>query len=232
MKKFLKNWNWFEICFLTISLILITTFFIVGDDKNWLSLTASLLGIVTVLLVAKGLVIAQFFVVVHACLYSALSYTQHYYGEMIIYIGLMIPIGVLSIISWLRNRNKENLSQVQVNKIHGKEYIMLGVVTAVATVGFYFILKALDTSELIVSTLSLITSAVAAYLSLRRCSYYAIAYIINDVILITLWSLSVINYGVAYLPTLISFVLFFINDIYGLIHWKWEEKKQQKSHSK
>ena len=116
---------------------------------------------------------------------------------------------------------------MQIKAIKGKEYLYLGIGTVVATVGFYFLLKALNTSELIVSTLSLVSSAVASYLMLRRCSYYAIGFIVNDVILIILWGLAMINSGLGYLPTVISFVVFLVNDIYGLIHWKIEEKKQK-----
>ena len=69
---------------------------------------------------------------------------------------------------------------------------------------------------------------VASYLMLRRCSYYALGFVLNDVILIVLWSLVVVSGGVGYLPTVITFVVFLLNDIYGFIHWKMEEKKQNK----
>ena len=140
----------------------------------------------------------------------------------------MIPISVLAIIEWLKNKNKDNSDVVEVNKIKGKEYLYLAFATVLATVGFYFLLKVLNTNELIISTISLITSMVAAYLMLRRCSYYALGFILNDIILIVLWSLVVVNSGIGYLPTVISFCVFLINDIYGFIHWKMEEKKQQK----
>ena len=101
MKNKLKNWNLFEISFLSLSIILLTTFFIIGKDKNWLSFVVSVIGIVCVMFMAKGLIVAQFFNLVLSILYSVLSYTQHYFGEMIIYIGLMIPISVLAINSWM-----------------------------------------------------------------------------------------------------------------------------------
>ena len=104
----------------------------------------------------------------------------------------------------------------------------LTIATIFATIAFYFLLKALNTNQLIVSTISLISSIVASYLLFRRCSYYALAFILNDIILIILWSLVVINSGIGYLPTVISFCVFLVNDIYGFIHWKLEEKKQNK----
>lgn len=144
----------------------------------------------------------------------------------------MIPIYAMSIVSWLRNKNPENKSTVKIKEIRGMEYLYLAIGTIIATIGFYFLLKALNTSELIVSTLSLVSSAVASYLMLRRCSYYAIGFIVNDVILIILWGLAMGRSELGYLPTVISFVVFLVNDIYGLIHWKKEEKKQRLAQAK
>lgn len=228
MKKFFKNWNLFEICFLFSSLLVITLCFVFGADKNVFSFIVSLVGVVSVLTVAKGLVIAPFINIGYNILYAIISIFQGYYGEAIIYICLMIPISVFSIIEWLKNKNKDNSDVVEVNKIKGKEYLYLAFATVFATFGFYFLLKVLNTNELIISTISLITSMIASYLMLRRCSYYAWGFILNDIILIVLWSLVVVNSSIGYLPTVISFCVFLINDIYGFIHWKMEEKKQQK----
>lgn len=227
MKNFFKNWNLFEIIFLFCSLLVVSLCFAFGSDKNVFSFIVSLVGVVSVLTVAKGLVVAPFINIVYNILYAIISITQKYYGEAIIYIGLMIPICVLSIVSWLKNKNKDNSDVVDINKIKGKEYLYLAVATVFATIGFYFLLKVLNTNELIISTISLVTSLVASYLMLRRCSYYALGYILNDIILIVLWSIVVKNSGIGYLPTVISFCVFLINDIYGFVHWKLEEKKQK-----
>ena len=226
MKKFLKNWNWFEIVFLALSLIGLSLCFAFTPDRNWFSYVVSLVGVVSVMTVAKGLVFAPFINIAYNIIYSIISVLQHYYGEAIIYIGLMIPIAVASIVSWLRNKNKENTSTVQVNKIKGIEYLYLFIGAICATVAFYFLLRALNTSELIISTLSLISSVIASYLLLRRCSYYALAFVANDIILIVLWTMAIIYYGTQFLPIVISFCIFLINDIYGFIHWKIQERKQ------
>ena len=138
----------------------------------------------------------------------------------------MNAIYIMSIVSWVRNKGKQNDKIVQINKISKKEYTMLAIATLVATVLFYFILKALNTRELVVGTLSLVGSGVAAYLMFRRCSNYALGYIFNDIVLIIMWSLNIVTNGWGYLPTVISFMVFLINDIYGFIHWKKEEKTQ------
>ncbi len=226
MKKLFKDWNWFEITLLLLSLIGLSLCFAFTKDRLWLSYIASMIGVISVLAVAKGLVSAPIICIIYSVIYSIISIMQHYYGEAIIYLGLMIPIDVASIVSWFKNRNNENSSTIKINKIHGLEYLYLLIGSIITTVAFYFLLKALNTSELIISTISLKTSVVASYLMLRRCSYYALGFMANDIVLIVLWSMLVVNSGLQFLPSAISFCIFFINDLYGFIHWKIEEKKQ------
>ena len=231
MKNFFKSWNLFEKLFLIISLIIIIACFFLGTDKNILSLVTSILGVITVIFGAKGLVWAPVVNLLYNIVYIILSYTQAFYGEVLIYIFMMTPINIAMIVSWLKNKSKEDENIVAVNKISKKEYILLFVFTFVVAVGFYFILKALNTTALFISTISLIDSFIATYLLYRRCSNYALSYIVNDIILIVLWSFAIINNGIAYLPMVLSFLVFLVNDIYGLISWKKREKLQNKKES-
>ncbi len=179
------------------------------------------------LMVAKGLVIAPMVGIVYDILYAILSITQRYYGETIIYFALMLPLHIFTIIQWIRNKNNANESVVKVGKLKSQEVIILPLVTIVITIAFYFLLKVLNTNELIISTLSTTTSVLASYLMLRRCSYYAVVFFINDIIAIAMWTISTINSGYEYLPTVILFVMFLVSDVYGFIHWKKEAKNQQ-----
>ena len=227
MKNFFKSWNLFEKLFLLISLIIIIVCYFLGTDRNILSLITSILGVITVIFGAKGLVWAPIINLMYNIVYIILSYTQGFYGEVIIYIFFMTPINIAMIISWLKNKSKQDENIVEVNKVSKKEYIILFIVTLFVTVGFYYLLKVLNTSALLISTISLIDSFIATYLLYRRCSNYALSYIVNDIILIGLWSFSLKNNGIAYLPMILSFIVFLVNDIYGFISWKKREKEQK-----
>lgn len=228
MKKIFKNWNWFEIIFLIASYVALSLCFALGKERNTFSFIVSIVGVSSVMLVAKGLTIAPIVSIVYNILYATLSITQKYYGETIIYVAIMIPLSIISLVSWAKNKNSGREEQVQVNKISKKEYLILSLVVVVVTVGFYFLLKALHTNELIVSTISLVAPVISAYLMLRRSSNYAICFIISNAVLIVLWGLSIKTAGVGFLPTICSFVIFTVLDVYGLIHWKQEEKRQNK----
>ena len=93
---------------------------------------------------------------------------------------------------------------------------------------FFFILQALGTPNLAVSTISIATSFLASYLMLFRNSYYALAYAANDIVLIVLWILASLT-QISYVPMVICFSIFLLNDIYGFFSWKLREKRQKQS---
>ena len=90
---------------------------------------------------------------------------------------------------------------------------------------FGYILCLLNTPNLAVSILSIVTSYLASYLMMCRISLYALAYAANDVVLIILWILASMD-NIAYLPMIACFLMFLANDIYGFLSWKKREKKQ------
>ena len=228
MKNVFGKWKWYELLVLGIGEVAVIVSFICTSEKNWLSLFSSVIGIFVVMSTSKGLVIAPIVNIAFNVLYSIESITQKYYGEAIIYIFLMMPIAVFTIIQWLKNKNPERQEEVLVGKMKKIEYLFLVIATIVLTIAFYYLLKALGTNELIVSTISLVTSVVASYLLIRRSSYYAIGFILNDIVLIVLWGLASAK-DIALLPQTICFVAFLLSDAYGFIRWKMEEKQQLKN---
>lgn len=225
MGKLFEDWKIKEFVFLGISLIAIIFCFVFSPDKSVLSLITSIFGVTVVFLIAKGFAFAPIIEIVYDLLYCAVSIILGYYGEAIICVFIMIPIAIFSIISWFKNKNG---TTVKINQVSKKEWLWVLLAGIIVTFLIYFLLRALNTSQLIISTISFITSITGAYLVLRRSSYYAIPYILNDVILIVLWSLTISSFGFAYLPNVLSFTIFLFNDTYGFIRWKKAEKKQIK----
>ncbi len=219
MMRLFKSWKWYEIVMLFISLLAVVLCFVFSEEKNWLSLVNSVIGIISVLAVSKGLIYAPVINIIFLIIYGVLSATLNYWGEVLICVFVTLPVCISSIVSWFKNRSSENRDIVVINKVSAKEYGFLFIAIAVITVGAYFLLWALNTNQLIISTISIVTSVGASYLLFRRSPYYAIGYILNDFVLISLWTMSVINYGLGNLPTLVSFCIFLFNDSYGLFRW-------------
>ncbi|MCQ2487041.1 MAG: nicotinamide riboside transporter PnuC [Clostridia bacterium] len=189
-----------------------------STDGSILSLIASLIGVTALIFVAKGYVLGQLLSVVFSVLYGIVSYSQAYYGEMITYLGMTGPIALAAFISWMRHPYKDT-KEVEVSRLTKKSFVILTLATIAVTTAFYFILKALGTASLVVSTVSIATSFFAASLTFLRSHYYGLAYASNDIVLIVLWVIAAIK-DPSYIPMIMCFVAFLINDIYGFINWK------------
>lgn len=225
MKKIINYFTKAEIIIWVISVLMTLGSFVISQDSGYLGLIASLIGVTALILCAKGNPIGQVFMIVFCCMYTYISYTCSYYGEMITYAFMSLPMAVFSLISWLRHPFKGNKAQVSVNRLKGKEYVYMLVLNLAVTIAFYFILKACDTANLLISTFSITTSFGAAYLTMRRSPYYALWYAANDIVLIILWALAAIK-DISYVSVIICFAAFLINDIYGFISWRKMEKRQ------
>ena len=139
---------------------------------------------------------------------------------------LLIPLALGVAIPWLISIRRENRSRSAVASLVIHVLIVLLAVLSVAvTALFYFILRALGTASLIMSTLSVTTSFAAVYLTARRSKYYALAYALNDAVLIVLWLLATAK-DPSYVSVIICFIAFIINDVYGFINWLRMEKRQ------
>ena len=207
------------------SVILIIASFCVFDRENYLTLSASLVGVTSLIFNAKGNPFGQLLMVIFSLLYGIISYTFSYYGEMITYLGMTMPMAVFALISWLRNPYEGNKAEVKVNRISKKEVVFMWILAAVVTVVFYFILAYFRTANIVPSTLSVTTSFIAVYLTFRRNPYFAVAYAANDVVLIVLWVLASVS-DVKYISVVVCFVAFLVNDIYGFVNWRKMEIRQ------
>lgn len=228
LKKIKNYFTNGELLLLLFSLALIVLSFVLFKSKNYLTLAASVVGAVSLLLNAKGNPLGQLLSVIFSLMYGVISWSFSYYGEMITYLGMTAPMAVFALISWLRNPYNGNRSEVAVNRLKGREYVFMTFLTFAVTALFYFILKYFNTANLLPSTISIATSFAAVYLTFRRSQYFAIAYAANDVVLIILWTMASFV-DTSYISVIICFVMFLINDIYGFLNWNKMYRRQNRS---
>ena len=217
MKKYLKSWNKFEIALLILSIILILGLGIYLKC-GLLATIVPFIGFFSALNQAKGHVVGQIVGVLLAILYSIMSYNNKYYGEVIIYLIIILPLYISGIYTWLKNKDKKS-EKVKQNNLSGKElYSLLGINIALF-VGLYFLLKYFNTNNLLVSTISMNINLTATYLLVRRSRYSFLFYLINAFILLILWGLPVLKGNLLLLPMVFDAILLLINNIYGLHSW-------------
>ena len=98
-----KYFTGVEIALWTGSVISILVSFLIFGGSAYISLIASLIGVTALIFIAKGNPLGQLLTVIFSLLYGIISFSCSYYGEMLTYLGMTLPMAVFSLIFWLKN---------------------------------------------------------------------------------------------------------------------------------
>ncbi|MFV0441320.1 MAG: nicotinamide riboside transporter PnuC [Lachnospirales bacterium] len=222
--------NTFERSLWAVSVIGVMFSFLISQEQSYLVLFSSLIGVTSLIFLAKGNVLGNIICIIFCLLYGYISYRNRLFGEMITYLFMTMPICIMSTISWLKNpfndgKTDSNVSEVEIADISKNALVKLLLTSVMVTWIFYYILDFFNTPFLIVSTLSITTSFLAASLAALRSPYYALIYALNDIVLISIWTFSTMQ-NPENLSMVICFAMFLLNDLYGYVNWLKIKKRQ------
>ena len=105
------------------------------EDVDLLTLIAACIGITSLIFAAKGNVWAQILMIVFSILYGIISWRFNYWGEMITYLGMTMPMAIWSTITWLKNP-ASNGKEVAIQKLKFRHIVGLVFFGTVATIVF------------------------------------------------------------------------------------------------
>lgn len=107
LKTIVKYFSIGEILLWGFSVILITISFCLFDKSNYLTLVASLIGVTSLIFNAKGNPIGQILMIIFSLVHRYISFIFKYYGEMLTYVCMTMPMAVFALVSWLTPLLKE-----------------------------------------------------------------------------------------------------------------------------
>lgn len=225
----LKTWrgyNILDLILISLGVVTVTITGIVFHSK-WYIFISTILGLLCVFTQAKGKIATQFIGVVYFCFYIFISYTERLYGEAILYLIIMLPMYIYGVIHWLANRDKQDNVVLVRSNLSIREWILSSVGFIIVAIGVFFLLKVLNTAQLVISTLSFVSMLPAVYLLIRRCKWNQVAFLVNDFIVPILWLYLALHGSLYVLPLCIYHIFQITYDVYGLIVWIKLEKKQK-----
>ena len=227
IKEYFNDWNTFEKLYLFLGIIIAISSTIIFKGSI-LSTIYTITYISCAILTAKGKPESYIFGFIGVIFYAIISYSQRYYGEIIISVFLSIPVMIVGFISWLKNQTDET-DTIIINNLSKLEIILALITDFFLFWGYYFLLKAFNTESLVISSLSIAASSLAIYFGARRSELSYYAYIANDFIIITLWLMPIFAGDVPLISVLVGPLLLLINDIYGMYNWKRLKNIQAKT---
>ena len=136
--KLIKYFTKTERIIWCLSVLLVISSFCVFDGKSILTLGASLIGVSAIILNAKGNPIGQLLMVFFSFAYGIISYSFAYWGEMITYLGMTMPMAIAALCSWIKNPYKGKKTEVAVGHLKKGEHLFALALTVMVTSIFYF----------------------------------------------------------------------------------------------
>ena len=97
---------------------------IVTREIDGLMLVAAIVGVTSLILAAKGNLWAQILMVIFSILYAVISWQFRYWGEMITYLGMTLPMAIWSFITWMKNPS-ESGNEVAIQTLTRKHLAVL-----------------------------------------------------------------------------------------------------------
>ena len=108
MNNPIKNFTKKEWILWIASLLIVIVSNLFSTDFDLLTLMAALIGVTSLIFAAKGNVWAQILMIMFSILYGIISYRFRYWGEMITYLGMALPMAIWSTLTWIRHPSGGN----------------------------------------------------------------------------------------------------------------------------
>lgn len=224
VRAYFEDWTLWEKTWLgTFTLINLYLFYAWNDSV--LGLTASLTGMMTVVLVAKGRITNYYFGMVNVTLYAYIAFQSQFYGEVMLNVLYFLPMQFIGLYLWRRNADEDRVDSVLVTTLSRRRRMQFLLLSVVAIVGYGFFLQYLGGSLPFFDSTSTVLSVIAQYLMIKRVTEQWLAWITIDVVSIYMW---VFDYaqGGNEMSMIVMWSAYLVNALYGYYNWRKLEKTQ------
>lgn len=223
-KRYFKDWNLFEKLWLFIFTAINIYLFFAWHD-TLIGLTASLTGMLCVVLTAKGKISSFYWGLINIFAYSYVAYQSAYYGDVMLNLLYFLPMTFVGIYYWRKNISKEN-ETVIARSLSWKSKLLWFFISVVVIIDYGFLLKWMNGTLPFVDSLTTVFSIVATILLNKRYTDQWFYWIMVDVWSIIMWVFIFIRDG-NQVSMLVMWSAFLANALYGYYNWKKLEKQSQ-----
>ncbi|HVY01733.1 MAG TPA: nicotinamide riboside transporter PnuC [Candidatus Nanoarchaeia archaeon] len=224
--KIFKDWNLFEKIWLGLfTLVNIYLFFAWHD--TWIGLTASITGMLCVVLTAKGKISSFYWGLVNILAYSYVAFQSAYYGDVVLNLGYFLPMTFLGIYFWNKNSVKRGEGKtVKAKSMSWRNKIIVFIISLLTLYLFGLFLKVINGTLPFVDSTTTVFSVIATILLTKRYSDQWFYWIMVDIWSIVMWVYIFVRDG-NQISMLVMWTAFLVNAIYGYYNWIKLEKQQR-----
>lgn len=224
LKRQFKNWTTLDYAWLVIANAIILGLSLYWQDSV-ISIISAITGVTCVIFVSKGMMANYIVGAINVALYAYLAFKSRIYGDFMLNAFYYFPMQFIGLYMWSKARDKEEDHEIRSKALDHKQRIILFLVSIATILVYAEILKLLGGNVPIIDSTSTVLSVIAMILMVKQYLEQWYLWVIVNVVSIIVWVIS-LSEGSGDVATLIMWILFLLNSLYGLWNWKKENKKQ------
>ncbi|MCP3923779.1 MAG: nicotinamide mononucleotide transporter [Desulfobacterales bacterium] len=223
----LKNWNLFEIVWLSVFSTIAIIITVITQDPNveflttdsLISFFALITGILCVVLAAKGSLWTYIYGMFATFSYAYVAYQNNLFGEVGLNLIFFTPMNVVGFVMWKKKMNEQS-STVKMRglSIRNKIITLLICITSTLILGRLLQMIPEQNTPYIDATTNVL-SVVATILMVLRFKEQWLLYITLNIVTIMMWYLRYINGSSDGPIMVVMWIAFLVNAVYGYYKW-------------
>ena len=222
INNYFSNWNKFECVLLALAFFAPVSLGIVFQS-SLIQIGASSITMIASLLFAKARIEGYFLSLIGMVLFGIVAFNNRLFGEVGVLLFFGLPAMIAGFISWSKalKKGKDNQpAKIQIRKTSLKEIFILMLLCVVMGIGLYFLLAAIDTNLLLLSTISVVFTVFGTILMVRRSHLGTFGFALNDISNILLWLMIVLMGDITAIVMIVQPILLLVNNTYGIFEWR------------
>jgi nicotinamide mononucleotide transporter len=224
ISNYAKDWSLFEkIWLLTFTMVNIYLFFAWQDSL--IGLTASLTGMLCVVLTAKARISSFYWGLINILTYSYVAYRSAYYGDVMLNLLYFLPMTFVGIYFWKRNLKNNKKGEVKVKSLSWKNRFIWFGISIIILIIYGIILMMIKGTLPFIDSATTVFSIIATIMLNKRLTEQWFFWIMVDVLSIVMWAYIFIT-SRGDISMLVMWSAFLVNALYGYYNWRKMEKNQ------
>lgn len=221
---FIRNemygWKKWELVWLLVACLSILGLSIYWGD-TLIGIVSAVTGVICVVCTGKGKLSAYIFGAVNTALYAYISFSAQYYGETMLNALYYFPLQFYGFYVWNKNMREET-KEVKKRSMSKKNFCLLALLVAAATLGYGMVLQSMGGSLPYVDAFSTVVSVVAMIVSIKMFAEQWLLWIAVDTVTVFMWGYAYFIQGSESIATLLMWTVYLLNAVFMYIKWKRE----------
>lgn len=225
IKKQFETWTKLDYAWLIIANTII-----VGLSLFWgegiIPIISAMTGVSCVIFVSKGMMLNYIVGAVNVGLYAFLAYQSKLYGDVMLNALYYFPMQFIGLYMWSKAKPTSD-GEVESKKLTAEQRFKLLVISVVSIAIYSRILATIGGNIPLIDATSTVLSVIAMLLMVKQYLEQWYLWVVVNVVSIIMWAVS-LSQGTGDYATLLMWIIYLLNSLYGLYNWTKANKEQAK----